>query len=267
MQEWQEYETARREAVRVIGKRGVADLDALREASGTKYPRKMLTEASRKYRRKGMTVVDGVVASEHYLAACEHFDEARKRARHELGRGAHAPTRTFSKRRIRNAAEIAHSLEWMRTNDLTREFRNAYAHGDTAVAWCDGLSDCRVEVHYTDDHNGYSKSCKYAMRVWHVEINAMKMQACDMPTGRREIDGLITLGAEPDERESGVVWQVWKAVWAERGRGVYWHTRRGYIVQDQTGEITHGRTISAAIGTLRTKTMRTATTAGARPLL
>ena len=298
---WQTYRAIRKAAVKAIGKRGVAAIESLGDV-GTLTRRREIAREFRRVKIKARVAEDAAnnYASVHYGVFPEWRRIRREKAaeglalerRAQYARIANGFAPTFppsvlanwpilgSRRRAlaypdygayryardgyRTTVQLAERLEELRRAAVADTY-NVAMHGSVSVEWVDRFADCTVSVRQNDDWTIYGRSCKYPAKVHTVTVRAMRAYVRDLPGARRDIDGLVTLGAEGIPTPDGAT-RAWRAVWSARAQGIAWRTEYGMIVEGPDGEIVHAkarprfedspdetraRTLKSAMATLR----------------
>jgi len=183
-----------------------------------------------------------------WTGAAEAMDDYRQSRQQEY-RGASSPT-DRRHRAIRNAAELAAELDSDRRRQIADAYDDAFEHGSVRVHFASDPADCGVAVDSEKDWDGYSKSCRYPMIMWDVQVTAMMIRRSDLPGGSRVLQGMCTLAAEEVEQHEYPGAKIWRATWTRKNRGVAWTVCRGYIVEVD-GEFAHSTQIAGGIATLR----------------
>ena len=271
---WLAHAHAQRCTGKLIGKRGLTRVGAL----PIRARKKDLAAIGRECRRKGVSLraaTDAACAWHAELHLMELWraemrgriirrNRDRMRASginpsgwYDLRARWQQPMDSIARWHVSSTADLAARLDTQRRLDIAAQFERAITYGAVAVTWHTQADECGVSVDSEQDSRGYGKSCKFPKTSWDIQVRAQKLRRAQLPGGKREIDGLVTLAADP---VAGVVTVAadpiagtdgaWSAVWTEKSRGVSWHVRRGYIVE-QGGDVVHGRTLADALGTLR----------------
>ena len=273
---------ARHAATRYVGLRGLREIDDAVAAAplGEAMTKKSVSEIARRHRRVRVSIRAATDVLLTYAAAAVAVrwsrSEIRRAERHLTGAaydasrrsGAHAGRRARSARDVqprpgavlqpryiwpcRTTDQLADQLDRRRREEVTADIESAFAHGASHVSWVETADRCGVTVDAEDDWGGYSKRCKYSMRIWSVMVRAKLLLRSEMPGGRRVHHGLITLSAEQQPSPDGET-RVYNAVWLRKSRGVSWYTERGTIAVSASGEVVHGRSERVALSTLRAR--------------
>ena len=227
---------ARRAANLLVKIRGQRALEQLVEVGG-EPTKKDVAAIARHSRRSKSTLRGATAALLSYAEALLGLTSARRKhgqAANSLRVAGESVSRDrgvrpVRGRAIRDAVTLAKGLDRARKNIIERCLGEAFSHGNVSVTWADDRSG--IYVDFEEDWQGYSKKCKYPMRIWEVRVRAQKLLRSELPGGSREIGGLLTLAAEQLPSPDGET-RMYRATWARKGAGVSWHIESGYIAVD-----------------------------------
>ena len=139
--------------------------------------------------------------------------------------------------------DLAAVLDRGRKRAVTDCFYYEASNLTVEVDWVDSPDACDIQVETTEEWE--SRPARRATRKHTATVTAAKMYRRDLPAGRRDLHGLITLWARK------VSPTVWEAVWARKSVGVSWRIQRGYIARwGDSHEYAHAQTVGHARGVL-----------------
>lgn len=205
--------------------------------------RQYASDFRRVVKGKKVSVVKAMEMLEAVRQARSDFNYGRSRVRDKKKTLMHYNHWCDKGHAFRNAEQLKKALHMQRRIELEHWF-DVFKNGSLKVVWTSALSDCKVLVDYEMDSNGYSSRCDFSMKVWSVAVHAQQLMRSELPGERREIDGLITLGANQADAELAEqvgADRVWRVRWARKRKGIEWTVHDGFIAQ--IGEVlSHGNT-------------------------
>ena len=284
---YQEYQTAEVAFLKVVKKSGLRAIHAAMDGGPINvrvwahptevsrretvwvYPTEIegvtaLREIVKRHRRVRVTIAAAVDAGKAYLDAYGKWEgrqitgQRRKQAARRIQHvDAYKRNRAFvfgsklrPSRPVRNAQQLIKYMDSQRRGEIVTYLENSNnaARTEYAVIW-GNPENVGVDVAVEEDFSEIRKAYGHVKRSYRIRVHAVNKRRADLPGGRRNLDGVLTLDCEQVAAPCDGV-RMWRATWITPSRGVSWDTEHGYIAS-MGEDFSHAATAKGAVANLR----------------